>query len=160
MITDATPLGEARDWLRQRALTEGSKCPCCSQLARVYRRAMTATTGRAMVAMHRQEDDWVHLPTLVKTQLSDVAHQGGYAALAQHWGLIQEARDAGREDGGRAGWWRLTIKGRAFVQDGYRVPKYAHIYDGRCLGHSGEPVGVRDVLGTKFDYAALMRGEA
>lgn len=156
MITDSTPLREARDWLRQRAMTDGAPCPCCHQLTKVYRRRMTATTGRTMVEMHRRHGaDWVHVPTLMRTHLPDIAGQGGYAVLAQHWNLIRESPDE-RADGGRVGWWRLTARGERFVIGALTVPKYAHLYDGHCLGHTGDPVGIRDVLGAKFNYDELM----
>lgn len=156
-------LGDARDWLRER-VDEGAGCPCCGQYAKVYRRAMTATTARTMIAMYRVEryrlnpNAFAHVPTLLRTYARDVAHQGGYATLAQHWGLIEEERRV-REDGGRAGWWRLTPAGFAFVRDTLRVPKYVRLYDGRVLSHDDdEGVGIRDVLGKRFNYNDLMVG--
>lgn len=158
MITDDSTLLEARNWLRERALNGGAKCPCCHQQTKVYRRKMTATTGRVMIAMHRAAGtDWVHVPDLMRDVMPDVAHQGGYATLAQHWGLITESPDI-REDGGRAGWWRLTRAGEAFVTGHHRVRCYAHLYDGRCLGKTGDLVDITNVLGTKFSYDALMAG--
>jgi hypothetical protein len=40
-----------------------------------------------------------------------------------------------------------------------KVPKYARIYNNRCLGldHSKQ-VSIIDVLGTKFNYTELMEG--
>lgn len=155
MLSDAATLGEARNWLRLR-LDDGATCPVCTQHAKVYRRPMTSTTVRTMFAMHRL-GGWLHIPTLLREYLPDVAHQGGYATLAQHWGLITEER-VSRPDGGRAGYWKLTTAGAAFVEGRSRVLKYARLYNGRCLSLAGDPVGVREVLGSKFDYAALMGG--
>lgn len=74
-----------------------------------------------------------------------------------HWGLIEEEPIV-RPDGGRAGWWRITPFGQQFVLGNSTVPKYARLYDGRCLGLEGVPVTIRDCLGTKFNYADLMAG--
>lgn len=148
-------LGEVRLFIADH-MEGGTTCPACTQHVKVYRRPMTATTARAIIAMHRNHGrEFVHLPTLVRDHLPDVAHQGGYATLAQHWGLIQEER-IHRPDGGRAGWWRLTSDGERFALGEFRVPKYALLYSGECGGVTGEMVGIREALGTKFDYERLM----
>ena len=94
-------------------------------------------------------------PRLLKEQLPGIAHQGGYATLGQHWELISESPEE-REDGGRVGWWRLTRLGERFVRQDYTIRKYARIYDGRCLGLSGELVSITDSLGSRFNYNELM----
>ncbi len=153
-----TTLDEAKDWLRER-VDEGAHCPCCGQYAKIYKRKMTAFTARAMIAMHRwYADEYVKMPQLIRRHLTDLT-QGGYATLGVYWGLIEE-ETVRREDGGRAGYWRLTNPGREFVLGLKSVPKYARIYDGRCLGFEGETFTIHDALGTKFDYNALMNGTA
>ncbi|MDQ3307565.1 MAG: hypothetical protein M3499_04290 [Actinomycetota bacterium] len=151
-----TTLAEAQDWLRER-LDEGAACPCCTQLAKVYRRKINAVSARALIALYRLGPGFHHMPTIARTHLTDVAHQGGYLTLSQHWRLIEEELEL-RDDGGRAGWWRITDLGARFTLNQIRLPKYARIYDGRCLGLIGEPQGIRDALGTKFDYRNLMDG--
>lgn len=146
-------LAEAQDWLRER-VDDGEECPCCEQLAKVYRRKIHTTMARDLVtAWTKAGDDWFHLPTLL-----DGRHQGDFPKFA-HWGLIQE-HPGDRDDGSsRAGWWRITPLGAAFIRDNARVPKYARIYNGRVLGFTGDPVGIRDALGTRFRYDDLMSGE-
>lgn len=142
-------LAEARSWLRDR-IDDGEHCPCCTQLAKVYRRKIHATMGRDLILVwHRFGPAWFH-------STASPAHGGDFVKLT-HWGLIAED-DRIRDDGGRAGWWQITPNGVAYVQDRLKVPKYARIYDGRCLGLVGDPVGVRDALGTRFDYRDLMAG--
>ena len=154
-LPDDTLLGDARQALREE-VEKGAICPCCTQLAKVYRRHMTSVTGRAMICMWRESGTgWVHVPTLMKEQLPGIAHQGGYATLAHYWGLIEEAGEK-REDGGRAGWWRLTTKGAQFVQNEITVHQYTRTYDSRVLSELGEMVTIVNVLGKKFDYNELM----
>lgn len=150
--SDDMSLGEARDWLRER-IDNGQRCPCCQQFAKVYRRKIHTAMARSLIVIYRstQPWEWCHLPTVLGIN-------GGDTAKATYWGLLEEEAII-RSDGGRAGWWRLTIKGRQYVEDRVRVPKYARIYDGRCLSLVGDPVGVRDALGDGFDLADLMRGE-
>lgn len=154
MPTATMSLAEAKEWLRAR-VNRGDRCPCCGQFAKVYSRKMTAFTARAMIAMYRYyRTEFVQMPELIRQRLTSQT-QGGYATLGLYWGLIEEENQR-REDGGRAGWWRLTELGIQFVLGEISVPKHARIYDGRILGYSDERVTIRDTLGTKFNYDELM----
>jgi len=149
-------LKDAQDWLRDR-IDEGERCPCCTQFAKIYKRRIHATMARELILMHHAvpADEWFHLPTV----LSRGAHGGDITKLV-YWELIEED-DQTREDGStRAGWWRVTQKGRWFANGDTTIPRYARIYDGRLLGFTGEQVTIRDALGTKFDYTLLMQGAA
>lgn len=152
MSLEDKTLREARDWLRDR-VDEGASCPCCGQLAKVYRRKITSSSARGLIVVWLQAGRaWTHLPTT-----AGLARLGGEFARLRYWGLVEED-DAKREDGGRAGNWRLTDPGVAFVRNQHRVPKYAYIYDGRLLDLVGEPVNVHDALGRRFRYDDLMAG--
>lgn len=146
---DDMTLKEARDLLRT-LVDDGHACPLCTRFAKVYRRKVTSSMARMLIRMYRAGGtDWVYLPSL---------RDGNGAmdtTMTQYWGLIEEER-VKREDGGRAGWWRLTPLATRFVLGQATVPKYARIYDGRCLGLTGEPVTIHDCLGSKFNYRELM----
>ncbi len=145
-----TTLAEAQDWLRER-IDEGAACPCCTQFAKVYRRKINSGQARSLIRMWRRcGTDWCHVPTEIGAR----SREEGKLA---YWDILEEETER-RDDGGRAGWWRITDLGSRFVLDQIRLPKYARIYDGRCLGLIGEPQGIRDALGTKFDYRGLMDG--
>lgn len=152
---DAMTLGDARDELRELVVGgDGAICPCCNQLARIYRWSLYSTAARALILYYRlgrAGTEYVHA-----NELKRHGHQGhGDASRLRHWGLaVQESER--REDGGRSGWWCCTERGRRFVLGVERIPKYAHVYDGRCLGLHGEPVAIRDCLGERFDYDQLM----
>jgi hypothetical protein len=148
-FVDTMTLKEARDALRL-LVEEGARCPCCTQLAKVYKRKVHAGMARLLIAMWRNAgEEWLYLPSLPQKSRDGTG-------LA-YWGLIEEEK-ARREDGGRAGWWRITEEGRGWVLMQTTIPKYAMIYDGRCLGHRGAHVTIRDALGTRFDYDDLMAG--
>jgi hypothetical protein len=156
----AMSLAEARDRLRPLAEAGGEHCPCCTQMVRVYRRKLTSVAVRALVALYTDHGcEYGHLPTVARRHLRDVAHQGGYLALSAHWGLMEDERHR-RPDGGRAGLWRVTALGEAWLTGEATVPLYARIYDGRCLALDGDSVGVRDILGSEFSFAELMRSSA
>lgn len=141
-------LREAQEWLRSR-VADGERCPCCTQFAKIYKRKITSTSAVALIKLWRSAGlSWAHLPTVLDRKQAD-------EAKLLHWGLLEE-ETISRPDGGRAGWWRLTALGEAFVGNLARVPKYCLIYDSKCLGLDGPLVSITDCLGDRFDYAELM----
>lgn len=151
-LTPQTPLIEARDWLRDR-IDEGVPCPCCEQMAKVYRRKMSGGAVRALVLMSRRHgSDWFHGPSQ-----GYVAALGGDWARLAMWRLIEE-EPARHDGGGRAGWWSVTGLGHGFIHQGWTVPKYVRIYNGRALGFSTKRVSIEEALGQKFRLDDLMAG--
>ena len=151
-----TTLEAAQDYLRAR-VDKGVTCPCCTQMARTYRRPMNSVIARAVAALYQEHVlEFGHLPTVARRRMPDVAHQGGQLNLGQHWGLIEDEVRR-RPDGGRTGYWRVTLLGEQWLLGQTAVPKYARIYDGRCLGMDGALVRREDALGEHFDFAQLMR---
>jgi hypothetical protein len=143
----------AQAWLRER-LDEGACCPLCTQFAKVYRRRVNSGMARALIALYRQSQatgrNHYHLASL-----SRWTHEGGQLAW---WGLITQ-RDDRRDDGGQSGWWMLTATGEQFARNEIKLPKYAHIYNGRLMKlDDSEQVSIVDALGKKFHYAELMAG--
>lgn len=150
LVTSAT-LSEARAWLRAR-VDRGERCPCCTQLAKVYRRKINSGMARSLIAMYQVGGkDWIHLPT----QIGARSREEGKLA---YWGLVEEQKDV-RPDGGRAGYWRVTDLGELFIKDRVKLPKYARVFDGRCLSlDPTEKVSIKDAIGDRFDYNELMNG--
>jgi hypothetical protein len=142
-----TPLGVVTRWLKAQ-LDDGVTCPCCGQLAKVYKRQINGQMARVLIMMHKASPDGgeVHLPTL---------YRGADTAKLAYWELIKE-REEPRPDGGRAGWWCVTDKGRAFINGRIAVPQYARVYNGQLLNLTGPPVDIRTALGKNFDYSELM----
>lgn len=151
MFHDDMTLGEARDLLRE-LIEPGHECPCCHQFAKVYRRKVTGHMATMLAKMYRKGRlDFVNLPSLR-------TGQGGLDdTIMQHFGLIEEEKRL-REDGGRAGWWRVSGKGERYLTAAAEIPKYAHVYAGKRLYYSGPSVTIFDALGTDFNYRELMDG--
>lgn len=150
---DTMTLGEAREQLR--ALVEdGHRCPCCSQYAKVYRRKIHSGMAFALILMWRHSrDEWLYKPDVLR----GIGSSSRDESLIRYWGLIEEETEL-RPDGGRSGWWRVTLAGGDWVRGFTRISKYALVYDGRCLGFRGERVSIREALGSKFNYDELMEG--
>lgn len=152
-VHPSVTLTQAIVWLRARASTTGATCPCCKQFAKVYRRQITSSSARALIAIYRVggTQDFVRISTVLHGKRAD-------EAKLRYWGLIEE-EDVSRPDGGRAGYWRVTPLGEAWVLGMRAVPRYVRIYDGRYLGVDGtETVTVGEALGKNFDLKELMAG--
>lgn len=150
---DGARLGEARAWLREQVRHDGAKCPVCRQFAKVYRRSINSAMARGLIVCWRAaRQEPFHLPTVI-------GHLAGDHAKLRYWGLLDE-ENREREDGGRAGWYRITDDGLAFVQGVGTVPKYALIYDSQLLGLDGPDVTIRDALGARFDLRELLAADA
>lgn len=131
----------------------GEVCPCCDRYAKIYDRKINSTQARALIHIVRScGQEFGHLPTL---RMALAPHHSNEEPKLRFWGLLEEEA-ALREDGGRAGWWRATPRGEAFVAGTLVVPKYARIYDDRLLGLHGEFVSIRDCVGDRFNYDELM----
>jgi hypothetical protein len=137
-------LTEAQEILRT-LLDEGAKCPVCTQFARTYRRKVHASMVKTLIAMYRQgQTSYVYLP--------DIPQKSRDSTGMAWWKLI--AADPERD-----GWWRVTEVGEKWLREELGIPKYAKVYDGRCLGYDRtEYVTIRDALGTKFSFEELMNG--
>ncbi len=111
--------------------------------------------ARDLIAIWRRHHrEWCYLPSVRQASGSRSNRE---ESKLRYWNLIEEDL-LRREDGGRAGWWRVTERGEAWLLERASIPKYARIYDGRCLGLAGGPVTIRDALGVKFHYRELMVG--
>jgi hypothetical protein len=144
-------LAEARAALRLR-LDKGTVCPCCDQHAKRYRRKVNHGMVKSLIEIYRHGKfsnlEWVYIPAL-RLRSSE---EGKLA----YWGLLEES-NAVREDGGHAGWWRVTSRGENFIVNRLRIPKYAIIYNQVCLGlDDTKMVTIKDCVGVKFDLNELM----
>lgn len=150
-MNPAATLLQVRKWLSINA-HDGADCPACGQYVKVYKRKITSTMARSLIEMYREAGkEYAHLPTVISSQRAD---EGKLA----YWGLLEEEK-VRRPDGGRAGYWRVTDLGEAFIRSGLAVPKYAYVFNGKVLSlDNSVNVSIKDALGTKFDYAELMAG--
>jgi len=154
-----TTLNEARRWLRERLRQPGAvACPCCEQIAKVYKRPLNGAMATFLIRAYRVNgQEFFHVPTFNGEDRVTQRAMGvsGYYSMLRYWGFIEE-EPTRRPDGGRAGWWRVTDAGAAFVRMETSVQKYILLYDSRLLGFEGEEVMLPDVLGRRFNYNELM----
>jgi hypothetical protein len=155
IFPDSMTLSDAKALLRT-LVDEGQRCPCCSRFAKVYKRKINSGMARALIRMYRlpqTPEEWIHLYRDV-----DPNRFGGTdTPILRFWGLVEENEESSSLAKKSNGLWRLTAAGRLFVRGETTMPKYARLYDNRCLGFAGPRISIRDALGDKFNYDELMR---
>jgi hypothetical protein len=151
-------LHEAREWTRSRYVDRGALCPCCKQVAREYRRTIHAAMAEKLIQFWRTYGTltWGERTPLMLKGRQGAADGGGDFAKLRYWGLIEEADDNERQDGGKAGWWRVTVDGARFVQNTLAVHRYAYVYDGVSRRVEGPLWNIERCLGKRFHYNELM----
>jgi hypothetical protein len=150
------PVSQARQWLREQARDHGADCPVCKRFTKVYRRSINSGMAYALAMMWSEHGTGWQDKTVTLRGVGAAARD---ESLLRYWGLIEEDQRR-REDGGRAGWWRVTETGAEFAVGRRSVPKYALVYDSRCLGVEGPPVTIRDCLRDRFDLEELLERPA
>ena len=145
-----TTVTVAEDWVLNNA-AEGVECPCCGQLAKVYRRKLYSSMAYALITIYGAKGDgegWLHVPSLLNGKGS-VSRGGDFAKLV-YWGLLEPHKEG-------KGYYRITARGRDFVECRCAVPAAVFVFDGELLNHDVEQmVTINEALGTKFNYEELM----
>jgi len=148
-------LAQARVNTMRAAAGAGVRCPCCNQHVKCQPRLLNSIMARVLIALYRADNGTGNSLHLQTVSAHAANHHGGDGAKLRYWGLI-ETDSRARGDGGKAGFWRITPEGRAFVRGLSTVPKYAVVLDGACLGLEGPQIDIRDALGSDFNYDDLM----
>lgn len=132
-------------------IVNGVRCPCCNQFAKAYRRQLNSGMCRSLIAMylHAPDGAWLHVPT----QIGARSREEG---KLRYWGLVEEQVEVQRDDGGRAGFWRITDRGKLFATRQLSLPKYCTVYNNTVYATYGDEITIGDALGSKFNYAELM----
>ncbi len=149
--TEEKTLAQARQELRADLYT-GTKCPCCTQFAKVYKRQIHSSMSRMLISLYHLGPGYHHV-----NDIPSVRNGYGDFAKLVYWKLIAEMTDPGLKAGRTTGYWMITEKGRAFVERGVYVPKYAEVYNGHLIKLSGPETFVDNTLGKAFNYQELMR---
>lgn len=138
-------------------LKSGCSCPACSQFIKMYKRKIDKSMAHIMLRLYKvtaekPEQEFFH----IDEDLHIPVTSSGIAKL-RYWNLVEEkASDPNLKDKKSSGMWRITNKGKLFVQGKVTVPKYAKVYNKVVHGFEGEEVNIQMALGSKFNYEELM----
>ena len=153
MFTGKTAIEQARDETQAAARDGGCECPVCDQFVKVYRHSISATVLKTFVdAFNAHGMNYFHIDYINKLNPKN----GGSFAKLRHWNLIQELpKDPQDKSKRTSGQWKITSNGYDFIMNIYQIPKYALLYNGRCLGFEGDMLSIGDVT-DKFSLDELM----
>ncbi len=160
-------LAAATQRLREN-FSKGSKCECCGQLVKRYRRKLNAAMAYVLTKIYQhaqanqfRTDDWLHVPSFINKVANDkpelaAAVRGDWAKL-RHWRLIREKPET-RDDGSpRAGLYQITVLGCSFVLGQATVPSHMFFYN-EVAEEDPEALQIRidQALAKGFNYTELM----
>jgi len=162
-INEFSSLKDAREYVEDaRAQPRGGSCPCCDQHVKNYRYSISRSMALALVSLYhlnvRNNDTFVSKEDLFKVVISKSAFGGGSFASMVRWGLIEEKSSDDKTKGRCSGYWRITEKGKSFVKNEIRLPKYVHSYNNKVFFRDDkEMVSILDAMnGESFDYEKIM----
>ena len=142
-VIDDMLVSEVRADLRSN-IEVGTTCPACEQNVKVHRRKLNQGQAKNLLAIYvHAGTSWVHIHREMKLQSRD-------EAAMRFWGIIEGGSER-REDGGSAGWWRVTERGERFLKGEIQIRKYARQYNREFYGFDGPWVSFEDCLGQPFD---------
>jgi hypothetical protein len=157
-LTLTSTLQEVKNWLRSN-FKKGCECPACGQDVKMYTRKINSSMAAGLILLHKSGiEDYFHIEEYLKNINCSSAIRGDIPKL-RFWGLI-ERKEETREDGSnRAGYYRISEKGKSFIRGEITVPKAAYLYNNKCHGFSEDHTDIKTALGDKFDFQDLMNDD-
>jgi hypothetical protein len=146
------PLWLHKAWLDQQ-LQDGKieTCMLCGGRVKIYKRHLSDLMAKTLIMMYKRAGrDFIHVPSLPNPTRE--------TSKMAWWGLVEEEHRI-RDDGGRAGYWRLTALGERFVLKRAKVLKYRYEFHGDPIGEEGPEIDIEDALREPFSYRNLMRDQ-
>ena len=151
-------LKEGKEFLRKN-WKDGVECPCCTQYVKLWKYQIHSTMALVLIELykmkegefHHHDDTW----RIAKAKYNlKAVHCGDFSKLAL-WGLIEPMPKDPKVNKKATGYWRITEKGKLFVNNRTKVSKVLFVFNGQIWGEEGE-VSIVDSLNKKFDYHELI----
>jgi hypothetical protein len=136
-------------------LKKGLRCPCCDRWAQMYKRHVNATMVRGLARLYRiskarPEKACFHIEDFIDDT------RGVCFATLSYWGLVEQQFND-HPDKKTSGYWRITDRGRAFIEGTERIPAYAWVYNDSVHEFAEETCDVHEAIQKKFSYQELMQ---
>lgn len=151
-------VAKAKEYLREN-WEQGVDCPCCGQHVQLYDYKLFATSARALILLYRltkeRPDEYFHISEYAEADRGK--SRAPHFAELRFWGLIskQSNTDPAKKS---SGYWKITTKGKEFVDGTITVPSRILVYNNRFKGFSDKStdIDINEALGNKFNFAELM----
>lgn len=146
---------QAKEFLRSN-WTKGTDCPCCGQYVKLYKRKLNSGMAYGLIEAYKlSKTDWFHVNDLLDRKIAMAQLE---VPRLKYWGLVEHKDNNDNPNTKTSGYWRVTQRGRDFVEANISVPKHVYVYNGKDRGFSDERTTINEALGNKFNYDELMLG--
>ena len=157
---DKTSLGDARRVVDNNEY-EGTRCPCCFQYVKKYKRSITYSMCLALIKLYKEHErvgwyEWINIHNLYikKNRMRE-----NYITSLKYWGFVERNKGSKKDGNPNSGFWRITRRGVNFVRKQTKAPKSLwvrsdHVYD----VETDLMVDIVEASKNKFDYSILMYG--
>lgn len=151
-------IADAKQYLREN-WNKGCNCPACGQRVQLYDYKLYATSAAALVRLYRLGGEFHHVSKYAEA--GDGYPRAPHFAELRFWGLIEAMPKS--EDNTKkksSGFWKITDKGRQFVEGEIQLHSRILVYNNKFQGYSSksEPITIRKAFDNEFDYDELMKG--
>ena len=151
---DHVTLGEVRQYLREAAVKEGTRCPCCKKHVKVYQARIYWANAACILLMYRTHGKGkVDLSTLLTGHPMASSLRGKLPSL-KHWGLVAEVINPDTLQP-HSGQYRVTDAGAAFCEGETMMIEKKDLYLDTVIKAHGEHKYIKDFLGESFNFEEL-----
>lgn len=140
---------------------EQGSCPCCLRMSRIWKYRLHSTLAVMLInlslraaELHSDPCEFVHIEAF-----KPATRTGNDFSIVKHWGLAESKPADGEEDKVSSGMWRLTDKGFLFTRNKMKIKKYALVFGDKFMGFEGDEISIKESIGKKFSYEALLSNE-
>lgn len=146
-------LDEAKQFLRDN-WEKGVECPCCGKFTKLYKYKILGETSAALIRLYRLPEGWHHVREFADT--GDGLRRASRWPELRFWDLVELKTEVQPSTKHASGFWRITDKGKAFVEGKLSVQETMLFYNKKPRGFDGKYITIHDTFKNKFDYAELM----
>lgn len=146
---------EAKEFLRAN-FEKGVDCPCCNQFVKLYKRKLNSGMAKTLIRIYKESGDgekWIPVKEFLRQKKY---HNGHDWTLLKYWDLLIEKPKDENTQTKNSGFWKITEKGKSFVENKINLPDRVFIYNNRVLGFSDKEVNIKHCLGAKFNYNEIL----
>jgi hypothetical protein len=160
IVNGATNMSDARQWLQDR-LERGVKCPCCDQMAKVYKRSINHQMAAVLILLARyfnenKGEKFVHVEKHIMSTGAFKVMPREWQKL-RYWGLMEPQGEVAEDGNPCNGFWFVTDEGIKFAKGLIRVPKNVFVYSNVVIAKTESvTIDIHDSLKKKFNYSELM----
>lgn len=145
---------EGKQFLREN-YGKGCVCPCCNQFVKLYKRKLNTSMAHTLIRLFRKGEEYYHITDILGVKYG--VGTGSELSKLVHWELVSELEKDPKDTRTRtSGFWKITEKGKKFVQNELKVPMYILLYNSQLRGFTGREIDIFEALGNKFNYRELM----